>query len=115
MAEIEIYTQPWCPYCARAISLLEKKGVQVREIEAPHGTPEREEAVRPLRRADIGAADLHRRAAYRRLRRPDGAGARRQARSAAAGLNAPLTLPWHPGVPSARMASNADPSRTTKA
>jgi glutaredoxin 3 len=41
MAEIEIYTQPWCPYCARAVSLLTHKGVAFREIEAPRGTPER--------------------------------------------------------------------------
>lgn len=46
MAEVEVYTQPWCPYCARAMNLLSSKGVQVREIDAPHGTPEREEARR---------------------------------------------------------------------
>lgn len=44
MATIEIYTQPWCPYCARAVNLLQKKGAGFREIDAPHGTPEREEA-----------------------------------------------------------------------
>ncbi len=32
MAEIDIYTTMWCPYCARAKSLLEKKGVAYREI-----------------------------------------------------------------------------------
>lgn len=46
MAEIEIYTQPWCPYCARAKSLLTRKGVNFREIEAPQGTPERQESMR---------------------------------------------------------------------
>ncbi len=46
MPEIEVYTQPWCPYCARALRLLGEKGVSVREISAPHGSPEREEAVR---------------------------------------------------------------------
>ncbi len=46
MAEVEVYTQPWCPYCARAMTLLSGKGVQVREIEARHGTPERAEARR---------------------------------------------------------------------
>ena len=46
MAEIEIYTQPWCPYCARALRLFEKKGIPVREIEAPNGTQERQESVR---------------------------------------------------------------------
>ncbi len=44
--EIEIYTQPWCPYCARAVNLLTKKGVAFREIDAPHGTPERAELIR---------------------------------------------------------------------
>ncbi len=44
--EIEIYTQPWCPYCARAIRLLAAKGVPFREISAPRGTPERAEAIR---------------------------------------------------------------------
>jgi glutaredoxin 3 len=46
MPEIEIYTQPWCPYCARAVRLLQSKGVAFREINAPHGTPERAEAIR---------------------------------------------------------------------
>lgn len=44
--EIEIYTQPWCAYCARAMRLLTAKGVPFREINAPHGTPERAEAIR---------------------------------------------------------------------
>ena len=46
MPEIEIYTQHWCPFCARAISLLSGKGVAFRKIDAPHGTPEREESIR---------------------------------------------------------------------
>jgi glutaredoxin 3 len=45
MLEIEIYTQPWCPYCARAVGLLEKKGVPFREIEAPNGSAARAESV----------------------------------------------------------------------
>jgi glutaredoxin 3 len=45
MPEVEIYTQPWCPYCARAKKLLDRKGVAYREIKAPHGTPEREESI----------------------------------------------------------------------
>jgi len=28
-----MYTTSWCPYCARARSLLEEKGVDVREID----------------------------------------------------------------------------------
>jgi glutaredoxin 3 len=45
MPTIEIYTQPFCPYCARAVNLLTKKGVAFREIEAPSGTPAREESL----------------------------------------------------------------------
>ncbi|CAH2603632.1 glutaredoxin 3 [Rhodovastum atsumiense] len=46
MPDIEIYTQPGCPYCARAMQLLTQKGVAFREIDAPRGSPAREEAVR---------------------------------------------------------------------
>jgi glutaredoxin 3 len=46
MPKIEIYTQPWCGFCARAVHLLTRKGVEFREIEAPHGTPERAESIR---------------------------------------------------------------------
>ena len=46
MPVIEIYTQPYCPYCARALRLLQDRGVAFREIDAPQGTPEREEAIR---------------------------------------------------------------------
>jgi glutaredoxin 3 len=45
MAKIEIFTQPYCPYCARAVALLTHKGVAFREINAPHGTQERKDAV----------------------------------------------------------------------
>ena len=44
MAKIEIYTQPWCPYCSRAVALLKQKGVAFQEVNAPHGTAQREEA-----------------------------------------------------------------------
>jgi glutaredoxin 3 len=46
MPKIEIYTQPWCPYCARAKNLLSKKGVSYTEIDAPHGTAQRQESIR---------------------------------------------------------------------
>ena len=46
MPEIEIYTQPWCPYCARAKHLLDGKGVAYREIDAPGGTEARAESAR---------------------------------------------------------------------
>jgi len=46
MPHIEIYTQPWCPFCARALHLLDRKGIAYTEIEAPRGSPARAEAMR---------------------------------------------------------------------
>ena len=46
MPTIEIYTQPWCPYCAQAMHLLTSKGVEFHEIDARHGSAEREESTR---------------------------------------------------------------------
>ena len=34
MADVVIYTRPFCGYCARAVSLLAQKGVAFTEIEA---------------------------------------------------------------------------------
>ncbi len=44
MPHIEIYTQPWCPYCERAVDLLTDKGVPFKEIKAPQGSAARQEA-----------------------------------------------------------------------
>ena len=33
MARIEIYTSPWCGYCARAKALLDKKGAAYEEMD----------------------------------------------------------------------------------
>ncbi len=44
MPTIEIYTQLFCPFCARAVNLLTRKGVIFREIDAPSGSAAREEA-----------------------------------------------------------------------
>ncbi len=41
MPRIEVYTQPWCPFCSRVVGLLKKKGMVFEEINAPHGTAER--------------------------------------------------------------------------
>jgi len=46
MAEIEIYTTFWCPYCDAAKALLRRKGVAFREIDAPSGSAARAEAIR---------------------------------------------------------------------
>lgn len=45
MARVEIYTKFMCPYCARAKSLLEAKGVDYEETEIGMGGPEREEMI----------------------------------------------------------------------
>ena len=34
MSQVTIYTKPYCPYCVRALGLLEDKGVDFTEIEA---------------------------------------------------------------------------------
>jgi len=44
MPEIEIYTQPWCPFCERAVHILTTKGVEFREFDAPNGSAARQEA-----------------------------------------------------------------------
>ncbi|MXV44580.1 glutaredoxin 3 [Saccharibacter sp. 17.LH.SD] len=45
MPKIEIYTQVGCPFCVRAVALLKEKNVPFKEIDAPRGTSEREEAI----------------------------------------------------------------------
>jgi glutaredoxin 3 len=43
MAKVEIYATMWCPYCARARAMLQKKGVAYTEIdldEEPGRRPE---------------------------------------------------------------------------
>jgi glutaredoxin 3 len=45
MADVVIYTRPFCGYCARAISLLNQKGVAFTEIEAGMDPDKRREMV----------------------------------------------------------------------
>lgn len=45
MAKIEIYTRPMCGYCARAVSLLQKKGVEFEEIDAGFDVAKKKEMV----------------------------------------------------------------------
>lgn len=42
---VTIYTKPYCPYCIRAVDLLEKKGVAFTEIEAAFDPEKRREMV----------------------------------------------------------------------
>src|ERR1700730_4646008 len=46
MARIEIYSTLFCPYCARAKSLLEKKGVDFINIDVIEDTSKRDEMVK---------------------------------------------------------------------
>lgn len=43
MAQVEIYTKAWCPYCSRAMQLLSSKGVEPTEYDITLGGPKREE------------------------------------------------------------------------
>ena len=43
MAKIEIYTTPWCGYCARAKGLLDKKGAAYNEVDVMEDAVKRAE------------------------------------------------------------------------
>jgi glutaredoxin 3 len=43
MAKVEIYTTPWCGYCARAKGLLDTKGVAYEEMDVMEDGPKRTE------------------------------------------------------------------------
>lgn len=45
MAKVEIYTKAYCPYCARAMRLLQSKGVQPEEFDITLGGPKRAEMI----------------------------------------------------------------------
>ena len=46
MAHVTIYTKPYCPYCIRAVSVLEKKGADFTEIEASSDPEKRQEMMK---------------------------------------------------------------------
>jgi glutaredoxin 3 len=46
MAEVELYTTMFCPYCARARALLERKGVAYTEIDIIEEPARRAEMIR---------------------------------------------------------------------
>ena len=45
MAQVTVYTKPYCPYCVAALNLLARKGVPVREIVASNDTGKRQEMI----------------------------------------------------------------------
>jgi hypothetical protein len=57
---VTLYTKPFCPYCARAMSLLKNKGVAFTEIEAAYDPAKKAEmvqragGVRPFPRSSSG-------------------------------------------------------------
>jgi glutaredoxin 3 len=62
MTHVTIYTKPYCPYCIRAVSLLEKKGVEFTEIEAAFDPEKRAEMMQRSGRAtfpQIFVGDRH--------------------------------------------------------
>jgi glutaredoxin 3 len=46
MAKIEIYTTPWCGYCARAKALLERKGIAYVEIDVASDPVARDQMIK---------------------------------------------------------------------
>lgn len=62
MTQVTIYTKPYCPYCIRAVDLLEKKGVAFTEIEAAFDAEKRREMMQRSGRAtfpQIFVGDRH--------------------------------------------------------
>jgi glutaredoxin 3 len=45
VAKVEIYTKFLCPYCARALALLKRKGVSVEDYDVTMGGPKKAEMV----------------------------------------------------------------------
>lgn len=45
MARVEIYTKAFCPYCSRAMRLLDGKGVTPEEYDITMGGPKRAEMI----------------------------------------------------------------------
>jgi len=53
MAEVVIYTKPWCGYCSRARRLLESKGVEFEEIDVSRDRAREDEMIRRARRYTV--------------------------------------------------------------
>ena len=45
MKPVTVYTRAFCPYCRRALALLERKGAQVQEIDATACPDKRQEMI----------------------------------------------------------------------
>ena len=53
MAKVEIYTTPWCGYCACAKGLLEKKGAAYNEMDVMEDAAKRSEMRERSRRSTV--------------------------------------------------------------
>ncbi|HLJ20928.1 MAG TPA: glutaredoxin 3 [Stellaceae bacterium] len=53
MPRVEIYSTMFCPYCSRAKSLLERKGVKYENIDIIEDTSKREEMVKRAHRTSV--------------------------------------------------------------
>jgi glutaredoxin 3 len=53
MAKVEMYATAWCPYCARARALLQKKGVAFDEIDIDEEPRRRDEMIRRAGRTSV--------------------------------------------------------------
>jgi glutaredoxin 3 len=53
MAKIEIYTTPWCGYCARAKGLLDKKGAAYSEMDVMEDAAKRTEMHKRSKRSTV--------------------------------------------------------------
>jgi glutaredoxin 3 len=53
MAKIEIYTTPWCGYCARAKGLLEEKGAAYSEMDVMEDAAKRDEMRERSKRSTV--------------------------------------------------------------
>jgi glutaredoxin 3 len=46
MSAVTVYTRAMCPYCSRALALLKRKGVQIKEIDATFDPRKKDEMVK---------------------------------------------------------------------
>ena len=53
MPAVDIYTRPFCPYCAQALKLLQSKGVDYNEIDDAYADAAKQKAM--VERADGGS------------------------------------------------------------
>lgn len=53
MATFEIYTKDWCPYCAKAKTLLRSKGIEYKEIDVTSDIAREQEMIARSQRRTV--------------------------------------------------------------